>query len=242
MKRSIQLSIASPCSQRWQDFAVTSTGGFCGSCNKTVVDFTRMSDDEIVQFFESRPAHTCGRFAPGQLKEYLTWEPEKLRPGKGLLVAGMMSLLLVMVGRPAQTQNLVEPQKVETPLSVVQNDHSLATAGYYVVRGFVRSREDDSVLPGVNVVLKGTTVSTITDAEGWFQFPVELQENDILIFSFIGLETAEHVVPRKGNKDFILNIALSLDVTVLGEVAVNEPYVPKKSGLAAVWSMMTRWF
>jgi hypothetical protein len=45
----------------------TATGRHCGACQETVVDFTQMSDDEIVDFLGHHPAVRCGRFAEDQL-------------------------------------------------------------------------------------------------------------------------------------------------------------------------------
>src|SRR5688572_5107652 len=57
------------------------------------------------------------------------------------------------------------------------------------VEGSVKS-QDGSGLPGVNVVLKGTTAGTTTDSEGTFAINVPGEEA-VLVFSFIGYETQE---------------------------------------------------
>lgn len=82
-------------------------------------------------------------------------------------------------------------------------------------QGKVTSSEDGSPLPGVNVVIDGTTQGTVTDANGLFeiQSPVE---NPNLIFSFIGLKTKE-VKPT----DSKLAVALEQDVSQLSEVVVT---------------------
>lgn len=81
-------------------------------------------------------------------------------------------------------------------------------------QGKVTSSEDGSPLPGVNVVIDGTTHGTVTDANGLFeiQSPVE---NPNLVFSFIGLKTKE-VKPN----DSKLAVALEQDVSQLSEVVV----------------------
>src|SRR3970282_2952003 len=54
----------------------------------------------------------------------------------------------------------------------------------------VTPEEDNSPLPGVNVVYKGTTSGTVTDVAGNYRLNVP-QEGGTLIFSFIGLITRE---------------------------------------------------
>lgn len=87
------------------------------------------------------------------------------------------------------------------------------------VKGIVTSGEDNSPLPGVNVVLKGTTVGASTNAEGAYSIsvPTNLSKSGTLIFSFIGMQTQE--VPI-GNQSTI-SITLKHDATALDEVVVS---------------------
>lgn len=84
-----------------------------------------------------------------------------------------------------------------------------------MVTGKVTSAEDGSAIPGVNVVLKGTTTGTTTDADGSYRLSIPASGGS-LVFSFIGLETKE--VPI-GDRT-VLDVALGLDVTQLSEVVV----------------------
>ncbi|MCB0847413.1 MAG: hypothetical protein KDE26_29385, partial [Bacteroidetes bacterium] len=62
MNRKINLTITKPCSEQFENFQPTHAGGFCQSCQKEVIDFTQMSDREILLYFENRSQKTCGRF------------------------------------------------------------------------------------------------------------------------------------------------------------------------------------
>jgi TonB-linked SusC/RagA family outer membrane protein len=85
-----------------------------------------------------------------------------------------------------------------------------------VISGRVSSTEDGSPLPGVNVVLKGTTNGTVTDADGNYRMTVP-GGSASLVFSFIGLTTQEVVV---GDRT-VVDVQLALDVTQLSEVVVT---------------------
>ena len=64
-----KLEISSPCSENFNDFKPTKKGGFCDSCQKEVIDFTRMNSEEIATYFKTRTIdNTCGRFTPAQLE------------------------------------------------------------------------------------------------------------------------------------------------------------------------------
>ncbi len=52
------------------------------------------------------------------------------------------------------------------------------------ITGMVTDRNTGESLPGVSVLVKGTTVGTITDLNGTFN--IEASESDVLVFSFVG--------------------------------------------------------
>jgi hypothetical protein len=49
----------------------TEQGRFCGSCQKTVVDFSGMTDKEVFDYINKSSQHACGRFSNNQLNKYL---------------------------------------------------------------------------------------------------------------------------------------------------------------------------
>jgi TonB-dependent starch-binding outer membrane protein SusC len=74
--------------------------------------------------------------------------------------------------------------------------------------------ENDQALPGVNVLVKGTSVGTVTDSDG--EYKIGASEGSTLIFSFIGYATQEVVVATQSN----ITIKLLPDVLALSEVVV----------------------
>lgn len=84
------------------------------------------------------------------------------------------------------------------------------------VSGRVSSLDDGSPLPGVNVVLRGTTNGTVTDADGIYQISVP-DGAAVLLFSFIGLESQQVTVGDRS----VIDVSLSLDVQQLSEIVVT---------------------
>ena len=84
------------------------------------------------------------------------------------------------------------------------------------VSGVVTSAENGEALPGVNVVLKNTTIGTVTDIEGNYRLNVP-EEGGTLTFTFIGLESKEVEI---GNQSTI-DVVLSEDAQQLSEVVVT---------------------
>jgi hypothetical protein len=68
MKPDLTISIPKPCPANWDEMIPNELGKFCGLCSLTVVDFTKMSEAEIKEYFVCHYGQkTCGRFNSSQL-------------------------------------------------------------------------------------------------------------------------------------------------------------------------------
>lgn len=84
-----------------------------------------------------------------------------------------------------------------------------------LITGKVTSSSDNSVLPGVSIVVKGTSKGTTTDANG--EFKVSTPSNATLIFSYIGYIRQEVKVGSSNT----INVSLENDENILNEVVVT---------------------
>ncbi len=82
------------------------------------------------------------------------------------------------------------------------------------VTGTVTNLDDGSTIPGVQVLVKGTTVGTVTDLNG--RYELNVPQNAILVFSFIGLKTVEVEVGQRS----IVDVAMATDAAMLDEIVV----------------------
>ena len=84
------------------------------------------------------------------------------------------------------------------------------------VTGTVTLEEDSSALPGVTILIKGTTQGVTTDFDG--NYSIELSDsNAILVFSFVGFTTQEVAV----NGRTVINVSLTQSAEALDEVVVT---------------------
>jgi TonB-linked SusC/RagA family outer membrane protein len=90
------------------------------------------------------------------------------------------------------------------------------------VSGKITSSEDGSALPGVNVVVKGTTTGTVTDVGG--NYSITAPANGTLVFTFIGLTSQEVPINNRTTVDVIM----SQDVQQLSEVVVTALNIPRE--------------
>lgn len=75
--------------------------------------------------------------------------------------------------------------------------------------------QDGLPLPGVNVLIKGTTTGTQTDFDG--NYSIGAEQGDILSFSFVGLESSEVTVGTSNE----INVTMQADAAQLDEVVVT---------------------
>lgn len=85
------------------------------------------------------------------------------------------------------------------------------------ITGRVTSTEDSEPLPGVNVLVKGTSQGTVTDMNGDYTLTVS-GANPILVFSFIGYTTEEVAVGAQS----VINLNLAPDITQLSEIVIVD--------------------
>jgi TonB-dependent starch-binding outer membrane protein SusC len=86
--------------------------------------------------------------------------------------------------------------------------------GQTKIKGTVTEQSTSIPLPGVNVIVKGTTTGTATDFDGMYE--IEVKKGDILIFSYVGYNPVE--IPFTGQST--LNVELSENAAQLNEVVV----------------------
>ncbi|MEQ9439588.1 MAG: TonB-dependent receptor [Cyclobacteriaceae bacterium] len=100
-----------------------------------------------------------------------------------------------------------------------------------VVTGTVADQQGGGGLPGVNVLVKGGSVGTVTDVEGKYTINVP-NDDDVLVFSSIGYATQE--VPVNGRT--VINVNLTEDVQSLDEIVVVGYGSQKKTNLTGAVS------
>lgn len=88
-------------------------------------------------------------------------------------------------------------------------------------------------LPGATILIKGTSQGTVTDTEG--NYTISVDGNPILIFSYTGYAQQEIQVDEQS----VINVTLSSDVTVLGEVVVIGYGTQKRSDVTGAVSSVS---
>ena len=85
-------------------------------------------------------------------------------------------------------------------------------------------------MPGVNVLVKGSSAGTATDATGRYSLSVA-EDATTLVFSFIGFESSEKTV--SGSNEIL--VTLKPDVALLGEVVMVGGVCVRRWTPGAIW-------
>jgi len=96
--------------------------------------------------------------------------------------------------------------------------------------GVVTSGEDRSSIPGASIVVKGTTLGTVTDMEGKFTLKVPASAKALLV-SFVGMTSLE--VPITGSSNYAIALkaeSISVDEVIVTAFGIKRN--PKEMGVA----------
>jgi hypothetical protein len=219
MKTNFQISIPKPCNEDWEKFIPTSTGGFCGSCQKNVIDFSGMPDSQLVAYFKNLSTdnqHVCGRFRDEQLQKNYdihSWFPNWNISDKAINFE-------VPITQLKTSQNMISFPLIRK-MKIIRN-MSMAFLTFAFIeqscgqQKLISGQVVDSEglpLPGVTISIKQSKKGTSSDMNGKYNLAVD--EKDVLVFSFVGFEHNELKI-----KEVKPVIAMKEMVMGLGEVVV----------------------
>jgi hypothetical protein len=173
------IGIPEPCSQQWQQMTSVDGGRHCDNCRKTVIDFTRMTDAEIINHFATK-SNTCGKFTGDQLSrinQSLTISEPRGKFWKYLGIAAFVAGLFSTIKVDAQARKakhvgratLLNIQKDTSPrhlitdslsskASTVANVNIDTRAKQLEVKDFLINRECTSVSYLLGGVITGITI------------------------------------------------------------------------------------
>lgn len=148
-------------------------GRFCASCQKTVIDFTVMTDAEVLQTFRRLNNNVCGHFFADQLNREIKYaQPAPWwKPVLQKLVAGVLLFQSFVVN----AQVPLKKKAVTTQKNVDKNRN----ASY--IHGHVYHYNTTIPVSKVCISISGTDITTITDAKGRFRLPLSAPPDSVIL-------------------------------------------------------------
>ncbi|MDO1500931.1 carboxypeptidase-like regulatory domain-containing protein [Winogradskyella maritima] len=205
MRKTIRLNIPEPCHEDWNVMSPREKGRHCVSCQKTVIDFTNATDETIVKSFINNQS-LCGRFNSNQLERDLVLARKERHTFRTWSTSALFFLTTLGFQKTeAQTKPTKIEQFIKAHKEQVKSKPSDSILPTKLITGTIIAQSDSLALPGVNVIIKGTTTGTQTDFDG--NFSIRAKNGDILVISYLGFGTKEIIAT--GSK---INIALEEDM------------------------------
>lgn len=189
-KDSLTLNIPHPCTQSWNEMSPVDGGRHCLHCQKTVIDFTSMTDKEILTLLSKQKNNLCGNFREEQLNRTLIADTQ---PRHAFLPAAMLASLIAAI-MPG-TSKAATPGAAMTQIMIAAADNVAKENVPRLLKGQIVDSLTNEGLQGVTISLKGSgTVGAVSDAEGKFQITIPAgSTTPSLTFriSYLGYNTKE---------------------------------------------------
>lgn len=158
----MKIIISNPCHENWENMTPQEKGRFCAVCSKTVKDFTRSSDQEVLKAFSRPEDDICGRFNETQLNRNLLYSDinsvfVKFAAGCMLTAGGM----IVVHGQQTTAQDTTKAEALQevmmTGYKTVKK--SMVTGmGTVVSEDVVNGKQEDKITKPAEPV-RGLTVN-----------------------------------------------------------------------------------
>jgi len=264
MKNSaIQLSIPEPCHEKWSEMTPKEQGRFCKSCEKILVDFTVMSDQDLINYFQTYNGKLCSRFRKDQMDRSIKPLPSlsfsRNYAASGLLAAGLLlggtaeAQINPIKGKIAVEQDidseceisiLVDNDVDECNLSVLVNEEEIVIENStIIIKGKILEQYSNTPIIGANICIENTSIGTVSDVNGNYELevPKDLQDQIIRVrVSYFGYEDIINEINLADYNNEDLNIIMEMyEPVIMGMIICHEPEpAPKQSTI----SKMKNWF
>jgi len=231
MSKHIQLYIPEQCHENWNSMTMAEKGRFCGSCQKQVVDFTGMNDEQMVAFFRKATAGpVCGRFMQDQLNRPIQL-PRKRIPWVKYFFQFMLPAFLV--SSKATAQGKVKFLKEDSILVANPKRNEIKEMSAEKVIQTIRGKvvdDNDEGIAYATVFIKGTTISVATDSTGIFSLKYDGKETTcVLVSSVIGFHLTETIVTLSNAGEIIIPMIpdnSSNEEVVMGMIITDLNFIP----------------
>ena len=223
--QNIQLSIPEPCHQNWDTMTPTQQGRFCNACAKQVVDFSSMSDSQVLNYFSNiKNEKVCGRAYPDQLERAIILP--KYPTKKIFWYWNYITMLFLFFSKTNSTKaqggvkivTQLQPNKTK-PVDI--NNALQGRVGGMVInknniiKGKITDEAGDPIA-GASVNIKGTKSALATDANGFYSIRVN-DNSDILVITSLGFQRKEIRLPAINTFDIVLT---KMETQLMGDIII----------------------
>jgi hypothetical protein len=260
MSKQIQISVTDPCHENWDAMNVEEKGRFCLSCQKKVIDFSGMSDREVLAFFHKpSTGSVCGRFRADQLERSLHEQPRR-KPWLNYFFQLLLPAFFISkAGAQTKCEKAVPPKGNGTNLQIKDEyrtmgivatsiqpfKHEPKIMGDTIVDRTIKGKivdENNQPIPFANIRAAGTMNVIFADNKGQFSIVLPVNEKTLIISS-TGYEDRKADITSFGDFATITLakaeniedlVTSSAQTFVMGEISVTNTSQQKNDSMYAM--------
>ncbi len=170
------IALNNPCTANWAEMLPKDDGRFCSNCQKSVIDFSVLKDDEVIAYL-SKHNGVCGRFERGQMERINTQIADKSTTQGRLTWAALIAGLLAISQSSGAATQSVEIRASE----VLADTGRTVPQAPRIITGKVISAESFA-LSGIAISIGGVSVQTTSGLDGSFTISVPADAGDSIVF------------------------------------------------------------
>ncbi|MFZ5552978.1 MAG: T9SS type A sorting domain-containing protein [Bacteroidota bacterium] len=222
--------IPEPCHEDWDKMTPRQQGRFCAVCSKEVVDFTKKTSDDILNYLSEATGKTCGRFTVSQLDS--SCQPVAAVVSRGKMrwwkKAGISFLALLGVfglSKNAKAQKMGKVA-IKGDVSFVEDHNTNKTATQ--LSGSVKDSENKPLAMSTIRVFSGgkQIAETTTIANGSYSLTLPagtIFNNKITVWAYaLGYEGKKVENMNVSKESIKLNFSMNEEIQMLGEIMMIE--------------------
>jgi len=219
--QQIQLSIPEPCHQSWEGMTPTDQGRFCNACAKQVIDFSTMSDAQVLNYFSHiKNDNVCGRVYPDQLDRTIAMPVQPKKRIFGYWQYITMLFLFFGKGSNAKAQGGMKVVTAAKPDSIKRGSLMNNLEGKLIADG---TREKITIRGGITSISNKQSVLYIVDGDIVSNNAVEkIAANDIERIEVLPAAKAMAIFGAMGSEGAIL--------IIIKKKTGSQNYAPDKQG------------
>jgi hypothetical protein len=201
-----KITLPQPCHEPWTNMRTVTNGRFCGSCNKAVIDFTTMTNQQIIDHLSASTGNVCGRIAASQFNDV---NNQLLKPAPtDASIWKHIMLTFTLLTSLAYAKGQTGTAKVNTEQTQVNliTGEIVAIADkpvkYIMITGIIKDNKGEPLQQAT--VIAGNQ-STLTNIAGAFKLRVPEGTKSFEV-KYIGMETATININKKQGKPYQINM------------------------------------
>ena len=232
-KRAYRVYVDKPCEESWDSMISNKNGKFCLQCSKNIVDFTYLSDQEIIRRITGSSGNLCGRFSSEQLNRPLVDNESALSFSRFYKILVSLLLLVTTESTLAQSKKNkllsateIYPEQTSVPVKPQTRKKTCSPSSNLLLKGKVLDSTSRELLPFSTVFIKNANRSVQTDSNGYFELSIPkslFKDSLLLIISNYGYINREfRINKRDGSSVKEFSIIAQQVVTVEAKAVTRE--------------------